>query len=178
MTPFNKSWIMWNVWWLQAVINDSFKEQFGSLGSLTWLFFLCIFLHVPWEEEGEKALWGSDRPHDLVALLFFWRLCWRCWNIEQNMRDDDRWVSLLSRCPFQVEDLKSRTAAAGLFRLTPWTVTLVKEEEICVFTCDKCTLNTALSLLCTGLPAGYVAHADQSSQYTFLHEVSFDIRSL
>lgn len=83
-----------------------------------------------------------------------------------------------SRCPFEVEDLKSHTAAAGLFRLTPWTITLVKEEEICVFTRDKCTLNTALSLLSTGFPADSVACADQSSQYTFLDDVSFDIGGL
>ncbi len=58
-----------------------------------------------------------------------------------------------SFCPFEVEDLKSHTAVAGLFRLTPWTITLVKEEEICVFTRDKCALNTALSLLSSSLPA-------------------------
>lgn len=55
-------------------------------------------------------------------------------------------------CPFQVKDLKLRTAAAGLFRLTPWAITQVKEEEACVFTRDKCTQDTACSLLSSGAP--------------------------
>lgn len=84
-----------------------------------------------------------------------------------------------SRCPLlKVEDLKSHTAVAGLFRLTPWTITLVKGEENCVFTCDKCTLNTALSLLSTSLPADYVALADEEVSLPSLGDVSFDIRSL
>lgn len=90
--------------------------------------------------------------------------------------EHERWWTAqfpFSRCPFEVEDLKSHAAVAGLFRLTPRTITLVKEEEICVFTC---TLNTALSLVSTSLPADYVACADQSSQYTLSDDVSFDIR--
>lgn len=83
-----------------------------------------------------------------------------------------------SCCPFEVEDLKSHVAVAGLFRLTPWTITFVKEEEICVFTCDKCTLNTALSILSTSLPTDYVDHADQSRQCAFLDEVSCDTKGL
>lgn len=83
-----------------------------------------------------------------------------------------------SCCPFEFEDLKSHAAVAGLFRLTPWTITFVKEEEICVFTCDKCTLNTALSILSTSLPTEYVDHADQSSQCAFLDEVSCDTKGL
>ena len=73
-----------------------------------------------------------------------------------------------SRCPFEIEDLKSHSTVVGLFRLTPRTITLVKEEEICVFTFDKCTLNTALSLLSNTSPADYVACADRSSQYAFM----------
>ncbi len=83
-----------------------------------------------------------------------------------------------SRCPLEVEDLKLCAAAAGLFRLTPRTITLVKEEEICVFTSDKCTLTAAVSLLSTSFQADCVACADQSSQYSFLDDVSFYIRGL
>lgn len=52
---------------------------------------------------------------------------------------------------FRVEDSESHASTAGLFRLTPRTITLVKEEEICVFTCDKCAPRTALSVLSTSL---------------------------
>lgn len=52
---------------------------------------------------------------------------------------------------FKVKDSDSHASAARLFRLTPRTITPVKEEEICVFTCDKCTLHTALSVLSKSL---------------------------
>lgn len=52
---------------------------------------------------------------------------------------------------FKVKDSDSHASAAGLFRLTPRTITPVKEEEICVFMCDKCTLLTALSVLSKSL---------------------------
>lgn len=65
------------------------------------------------------------------------------------------------RCPFRMEDSKSHAAAVGLFRLTPGTITQVKEEEICVFTRDEWNLNTAPSLLSTRSPADY---ADKISQ--------------
>lgn len=82
-----------------------------------------------------------------------------------------------SRCPFEVQDLESRAVVAGLFRLTPWTITFVTEEEICVFTHDKCPLNTALSLVSTSLPTDYVGFADQSC-HAFLDEVSWDTEGL
>lgn len=52
---------------------------------------------------------------------------------------------------FKVAESRSHASAPGLFRLTPWTITLVKEKEICVFTSDKYTLRTAPAGLSTSL---------------------------
>lgn len=145
--------------------------------SLTW-GFSRIFLHLPWEEEGDEGLWGSDRPPWPCCFIILLTVVLK---VLKYWTEHERWWPLsfpFSCCPFEVEDWKSHAAAAGLFRLTPRTITFVKEEEICVFTCDKCTLNTALSVLAAGLPADYVAHADQSRQCAFLDEVSCDAKGL
>lgn len=59
---------------------------------------------------------------------------------------------------FKVEDSGSHVSAPGLFRLTPWTITLVKEKEICMFTCDKCTFHTAPAVLPISLSPCYVSY--------------------
>lgn len=59
---------------------------------------------------------------------------------------------------FKVEKFWSHASAPGLFRLTPWTITLVKEKEICMFTHDKCTLHTAPAVLSTSLSPRYVSY--------------------
>lgn len=59
---------------------------------------------------------------------------------------------------FKVEESGSHASAPRLFRLTPWTITLVKEKEICVFTCDKCALHTAPVVLSTSLCPRYVSY--------------------
>lgn len=59
---------------------------------------------------------------------------------------------------FKVGDSESHASAAGLFRLTPRTITLVKGEEICVFMRDKCTLHTAPSVLSSPLPTRYIGY--------------------
>lgn len=59
---------------------------------------------------------------------------------------------------FKVQESGSHASAPGLFRLTPWTITLVKEKEICMFTCDKCALHTAPVVLSTSLSPRYVSY--------------------
>lgn len=86
-----------------------------------------------------------------------------------------------SACPPSEAQASRRphAAAAGLFRLTPSTITVVKEEEICVFTRDKCTLNTALSIPAASLPTDYVEAAliRTTAAAPFSHEVLRDTES-
>lgn len=123
----------------------------------TW-GFSCILPRLPWEEEGDKVPRGSD----MTLLLYYsfdacaegveiWNRAWEMMTAEFSS----------SACPPSEAQASRRphAAAAGLFRLTPSTITVVKEEEICVFTRDKCTLNTALSIPAASLPTDYVEAA-------------------
>lgn len=132
---------MYNLgWWLMSRA----KAVVWSRRPPTW-GFSCILPRLPREEEGDKVPRGSD-----MTLLLYYSFDACAEGVEMWSR---AWEMMTAEFPSSAAppsearpSQRPHATAAGLFRLTPSTITLVKEEEICVFTGDKCPLHTAPSV--------------------------------
>lgn len=132
-------------------------RMYGNFVFALWVFFMHISPHPLRGRRGRNAatLRQAPWPCCFIILLTVVLRVLKYWT------DHEKWClpSLPSLVVlFKVGQSGSHASAPGLFRLTPWTITLVKEKEICVFTRDKCTLHTAPAVVSTSLSPCYVSY--------------------